>query len=69
MTDEPEPESPPAFTEDGCCVTCGEVIPIRERDRHAAGLDPRRLHCPHQDLAEIVEAERAESRRFRGYVW
>lgn len=59
----------PMFDKDGYCVACGELIPPEYQARHAAGLDTRRLACPHQDVDALKEERRAYERRWRGYVW
>jgi hypothetical protein len=38
------------------CPHCRQEIPEEEWERHEAGLDVKRLACPHQDLDEIAEA-------------
>jgi hypothetical protein len=40
------------------CPECGRDIPLSEAEAHEAGLDDRRLDCPHQDLAAITGRSR-----------
>lgn len=35
------------------CPYCKEPIPQDEWERHEKGRDPKRLECPHQDLAAV----------------
>jgi hypothetical protein len=50
----------PAPTEHARCKYCG-YLPTSQADeaRHKAGLDPKRLECPLQDVDAIKEREKA----------
>ncbi|HEU4976233.1 MAG TPA: hypothetical protein VFT50_14160 [Baekduia sp.] len=38
------------------CPACGRVLPAERGERHLAGLDPKHMDCPRQDL-EAIKAE------------
>lgn len=38
------------------CPVCARPIPAQDRERHAAGLDHRRLECGLQDIERIRAA-------------
>ena len=52
------------------CPHCGYTAETRaEADRHAAGLDRKRLHCPHQNIEDIKAAQRKQTVDFRRVAW
>lgn len=49
--------------EDRTCSYCGwEAKNRRDHERHAAGLDRKRLECPLQDIDAIKLQEQAQAR-------
>lgn len=51
------------------CPYCCELIPLDAVERHSAGIDARRLACPHQDISEIRESERPAPGDWGRRVW